>query len=181
MNSSQAQCYCALCDAHFSTVQSRQTHISTSSEHPECQACGKKFLNQHVLRNHKDLSTAHRTQQLTLLSTSVVLENSSQTSSPTDSLIDEQSRSYVDDLKLAIHPDHEQVASPGTGFDALVAQSYRSLCSDTEAAEKSSTRAGYRNLSRSSTVDVVDTGRRSSSWINLVEGEGNQHVGTVCP
>ncbi|KAF5345876.1 hypothetical protein D9758_011457 [Tetrapyrgos nigripes] len=50
---SSEKSYCALCDLYFEDDVDRISHINESETHPKCGLCGERFLNKHMLRNHK--------------------------------------------------------------------------------------------------------------------------------
>lgn len=45
------ECYCAICDLYFSSLEQRMEHIQESPNHPECGYCMRRFLNKNTLRN----------------------------------------------------------------------------------------------------------------------------------
>ncbi|KAJ7935593.1 putative zinc-finger-containing protein, partial [Mycena leptocephala] len=53
------ECYCAICDLYFSSIEQRMEHIQASPEHPECDYCKRRFLNKNILRNHFIYSRHH--------------------------------------------------------------------------------------------------------------------------
>ncbi|KAF7365265.1 RING-type domain-containing protein [Mycena venus] len=53
------ECYCAICDLYFSSLEQRAEHIQASSQHPECDYCQRRFLNKNILRNHFIYSRHH--------------------------------------------------------------------------------------------------------------------------
>ncbi|KAJ6512229.1 putative zinc-finger-containing protein [Mycena vitilis] len=53
------ECYCAICDQYFSSLDQRMEHIQASANHPECDYCKRRFLNKNTLRNHFIYSRHH--------------------------------------------------------------------------------------------------------------------------
>ncbi|KAF7353669.1 RING-type domain-containing protein [Mycena venus] len=43
--------YCSLCDAYFYSAEMLKAHLQSSSRHPQCTTCNKRFLNNNSLRN----------------------------------------------------------------------------------------------------------------------------------
>ncbi|KAJ7636876.1 hypothetical protein FB45DRAFT_1056143 [Roridomyces roridus] len=52
--------HCAHCNLHFPDVEARGTHVESSSKHPSCEPCGRRFLNEHSLRVHLECASTHR-------------------------------------------------------------------------------------------------------------------------
>ncbi|KAJ7784615.1 hypothetical protein B0H16DRAFT_1784326 [Mycena metata] len=53
------ECYCAICDMYFSSLEQRVEHIQATPTHPECDYCKRRFLNKNILRNHFIYSRHH--------------------------------------------------------------------------------------------------------------------------
>ncbi|KAJ7794141.1 putative zinc-finger-containing protein [Mycena olivaceomarginata] len=53
------ECYCAICDMYFSSLEQRAEHIQATVRHPECNYCQRRFLNKNILRNHFIYSRHH--------------------------------------------------------------------------------------------------------------------------
>ncbi|KAJ7069835.1 putative zinc-finger-containing protein [Mycena amicta] len=53
------ECYCAICDSYFHSLEQRAAHIQESTTHPECNHCKRRFLNNNTLRNHYIYSPYH--------------------------------------------------------------------------------------------------------------------------
>ncbi|KAJ7044070.1 hypothetical protein C8F04DRAFT_1389476 [Mycena alexandri] len=53
------ECYCAICDMYFSSLEQRMEHIQATPTHPECDYCKRRFLNKNILRNHFLYSRHH--------------------------------------------------------------------------------------------------------------------------
>ncbi|KAJ6508863.1 putative zinc-finger-containing protein [Mycena sanguinolenta] len=53
------ECYCAICDLYFSSLEQRAEHIQESEMHPECDYCKRRYLNKNTLRNHYIYSKHH--------------------------------------------------------------------------------------------------------------------------
>ncbi|KAF5338808.1 hypothetical protein D9758_012067 [Tetrapyrgos nigripes] len=51
--------YCAPCDRYFDSDYFREQHIKNSSNHPECSICTLRFMNNHMVRNHKVIEENH--------------------------------------------------------------------------------------------------------------------------
>ncbi|CAK5270324.1 unnamed protein product [Mycena citricolor] len=57
--STSTECYCAICDMYFCSIEERKMHIQRSTQHPECEYCQCRFLNKNVYRGHLVYSPHH--------------------------------------------------------------------------------------------------------------------------
>ncbi|KAF7338767.1 Protein HIR [Mycena sanguinolenta] len=51
--------YCSQCDLYFVDVVARTEHIESSTDHPHCETCCRRFLNQNSLTLHLKCAARH--------------------------------------------------------------------------------------------------------------------------
>ncbi|KAJ7222062.1 hypothetical protein B0H12DRAFT_1078264 [Mycena haematopus] len=54
-----ADVYCSQCDLHFADVVARSEHIESSTNHPYCETCCRRFLNENSLSLHLKYAARH--------------------------------------------------------------------------------------------------------------------------
>lgn len=56
---SQVSSYCALCDIHFESAETRDIHVRNTELHPLCVPCNIRYYNGHTLRMHQCFYCPH--------------------------------------------------------------------------------------------------------------------------
>ncbi|KAJ6469384.1 hypothetical protein C8R45DRAFT_1105248 [Mycena sanguinolenta] len=51
--------YCSQCDLYFADVVARTEHIKSSNNHPQCETCCRRFLNENSLSLHLKCAARH--------------------------------------------------------------------------------------------------------------------------